>query len=320
MPEIDTGELDKLISEIASAVLTGKVYHKNYPPATSQSGPTCGMYSLKWAIDYRTLKTGVKGELLPARARDVCANCGTEIRALDDDYFVMDVSTAKSPSGKKFYYCDACLGLPDRKQQVVKTMRNMAKVQGLSVMGELMEPPKLLKLAELSGFHEHTALVDVGKLGKAYEQCLKDTLDSGKMALLIYDIDPSTGGPGHNGGTKAHWCTVFGYYHEKGKPAGNGPLHLLAVHGWGHFYDWTADELMKSVGQMKIHPGWDLHVPVAKAVTVSHQFSGGDAPHDKNAYKKDGVAVIPQVPAQHKSVTVPGTDYSNWNRQFIAFG
>ena len=42
MPEIDTGELDKLIAEIGSGVLSGKFYYKNYPPATSQSGPTCG--------------------------------------------------------------------------------------------------------------------------------------------------------------------------------------------------------------------------------------------------------------------------------------
>jgi hypothetical protein len=224
MGEISVGQLSQLIGEIKSGTLKGKYYHEKYPPATTQSGPTCGMYSLKWALDYRCLKTGVKGDLLPARARDNCANCGAELRDLTEDIFLKDVTAERNASGKKFYYCKACASLPNRQQVFTKTMRSLAKADGLSVMGELMEPPKLLKLAELSGFKTQSSLVDVAKSGKDYDQCLIDTLDSGKMALLIYDINPADGGPGSNGGTKAHWCVVFGYYTEKGKTAGIEPI------------------------------------------------------------------------------------------------
>jgi hypothetical protein len=320
MGEINTGQLSQLISEIKSGVLKGKFYHEKYPPATTQSGPTCGMYSLKWAMDYRALKTGVKGELVPARARDNCANCGAELRDLTEDIFQKDVRTVRDGSGKKFYYCDTCASLPDGKQVFTKTMRSLAKADGLSVMGELMEPPKLLKLAEMSGFKTHTSLVDVTKAGKGYDQCLIDTLDAGKMALLIYDINPADGGPGSNGGTKAHWCVVFGYYAEKGKMPGAGADHVLAVHGWGQFFDWTMDELMKSVAQMKVHPGWDLRVPAVKTATATQSFGAFDAPSEKPSYKKDGVAVIPPVQKDERQVNVPGTDYANWNKQYIAFG
>jgi hypothetical protein len=199
-------------------------------------------------------------------------------------------------------------------------MRSLAKANGLSVMGELMEPPKLLKLAELSGFKAQTSLVDVAKSGKDYDQCLIGTLDSGYMALLIYDINPANGGPGSNGGTKAHWCVVFGYYTEKGKTAGAGTNHVLVVHGWGKFFDWGMDDLMKSVAQMKVHPGWDLRMPATKTVTPTQSFKASAAPSGKPAYKKDGVVVIPPLQKDQLQVNVPGTDYANWNKQYIEFG
>jgi hypothetical protein len=277
------------------------------------------MYSLKWAVDYRALKTGIKSGLIPARARDVCANCGAELRDFSEDVFRRDVVAMRgAPGDKKFYYCAVCADLPSRKQQFVATMRSLAKAQKLSVMGELMEPPKLLKLAELSGFRDHASLVDVAKSGGTYGKCLQDTLISGKMALLIYDINPQTGGPGTNGGTKAHWCTIFGYYADKGVPAAANKVHLLAVHGWANFYDWDMTGLLSSVEQMKVHPGWDLRVPVAK--TPKLNFSSGAAPAGKLSFKRDGVTTIPPVTAEAKQVGVPGTDYANWNKQFIAFG
>jgi len=272
------------------------------------------MYSLKWAVDYRALKTGVKGELLPARARDVCANCGTGLRGgLDEDIFEQDaVALRTALDKKKFYYCSVCAQLPEGKRKTVQTMRNLAKAAGLSVMGELMEPPKLLKLAELSGFKDHASLVDVAKTGGNYEKSLKETLDSGKMALLIYDIDPDTGGPGSNKGTKAHWCTIFGYYTVANKP------HVLAVHGWGKFYDWELSDLLTCLEQMKVHPGWDLRVSTVKTPYLMLDFEADDAPGDKPSFKRD--KPVPPLAPGTKSVNVAGTDYANWNKQFVAFG
>jgi hypothetical protein len=118
-----------------------------------------------------------------------------------------------------------------------------------------------------------------------------------------------------NGGTKAHWCTIFSYY--KAKDAAN----LLAVHGWGAFYDWPAADLMKSVSQMKVHPGWDLRVPVKKNVQTSEAFGTGLGPHNKQSYKRDGVVKIPTLDHNNeKSVDVPGMDYSKVNNQYIEFG
>ena len=77
---------------------------------------------------------------------------------------------------------------------------------------------------------------------------------------------------------------------------------------------------MKSVAQMKVHPGWDLRVPVTKTATATQSFSASNAPLGKMAYKKDGVVVIPPVPNNQRQVNVPGTDYANWNKQYIAFG
>ncbi len=323
MGAISTSDLNRLIGGIKDKSLPGAIYHEKYPPAVGQSGPSCGMYSLKWAIDYRALKTGIKGELLPARARDVCANCGIQLRGGEDwaqyglkkDTFESSATALRADGKeKKSYYCDKCKDLPD-KRKLIKTMRSLAKANGLSVMGELMEPSRLLKLAQLSGFTEQASLIDVTQAKKTYEECLKSSIDGGKMALLIYDIDPKNGGPGANGGTKAHWCTIFGYYKEK------DAVHLLAVHGWGAFYDWPADELMKSVAQMKVHPGWDLRVPATKTVQTNEAFGQGLNPHNKQSYKKDGATKIPALDTnKEKSITVPGMDYSKVNNQYVEFG
>ena len=322
MGQIKTSDLDTLISKIQKKSLPGAVYHVKYPAAVAQSGPSCGMYSLKWAVDYRALKTGIKGDLIPARARDVCANCGVQIRGGEDDpndglkkgTFEKNVVALRDGKEKKSYYCSACKDLPN-KRKLIQTMRSLAKANGLSVMGELMEPSRLLRLAQLSGFNEQSSLVDVTQKKKTYAECLLESIDNGRMALLIYDINPADGGPGMNGGTKAHWCTIFGYYKEK------DAANLLAVHGWGGFYDWPAADLMKSVAQMKVHPGWDLRVPAKKNAPTSEAFGKGSAPHDKQSYKKDGVAKIPALdPNKETSVNVPGTDYSKVNNQYIEFG
>jgi hypothetical protein len=323
MGKITTSELNTLIGKIKDKSLPGAIYHDKYPLALGQSGPSCGVYSLKWAIDYRSLKTGIKGELLPARARDVCANCGIELRGGEDnprsglkkDTFGQNVTAIRADGKeKKSYYCDTCKNLPN-KRKLIKSMRSLAKANNLSVMGELMEPSRLLKLAQLSGFAEQATLIDVSEGKKPYEECLKASIDGGKMALLIYDINPQTGGPGLNAGTKAHWCTVFGYYKDK------DALHLLVVHGWGAFYDWPADELMKSVAQMKLHPGWDLRVPTTKTVNANESFKGGAVPRGKESFKLDGLTKVRDLDAdREKSVDVPGMDYSKVNSQFVEFG
>ena len=325
MGQITTSDLNALIIKFKDKSLAGAIYHDKYPSALAQSGPSCGVYSLKWAIDYRALKTGVKGEIIPARARDVCANCGIQLRGGIDDYDGLKkdsfecivVAVRADGKEKKSYYCVKCKDLPD-KRKLIKTMRSLAKANGLSVMGELMEPDRLLKLAQLSGFAEQASLVDVGKSKKNYEECWKESIDKGKMALLIYDINPQDGGPGTNAGTKAHWCTIFGYYKQKDDKEG---IHLLAVHGWGGFYDWLASDLRKSIEQMKVHPGWDLRVPVTKTVKTSDGFGAGAVPPDKNSYKKGGLATIPALDtSKEKSVDVPGTDYSKVNTQYVEFG
>ena len=105
VPEINLATLNDLVGKIKQGALLGAVYHEKYPPASYQSGPSCGMYSLKWAVDYRAMKTGVKGELLPARARDVCANCGTGLRGgLDEDIFEQDAVALRTALDQKKFY------------------------------------------------------------------------------------------------------------------------------------------------------------------------------------------------------------------------
>jgi hypothetical protein len=315
MAEITPIQLNKLIADIMDSTLPGKVYHDKYPVARQQSGPSCGVYSLKWAIDYRALKTGAKGALIPARARDVCANCGAEIRGLGGDIFNVPAKAVReNESEKKSYYCKTCESLPD-KRKLVQTMRSLAKANKLSVMGELMEPGSLLGLAQLSGFSGQASLVDAKTKHKTYETCLIETLESGKMALLIYDINPQTGGPGMNGGTKAHWCVLFGYYKK------SVVTHVLAVHGWASYYDWDLALLVKSVEQMKVHPGWDLHAPLASSVGQNKDFAKDSKPRQTDPFKRDGSRVIPAVDAsKNKLVDVPGMDYSKVSSQFIEFG
>ena len=113
-------------------------------------------------------------------------------------------------------------------------MRSLAKANGLLVKGEPREPSRLLKLAQLSGFAEQASLVDIGHLKKDYQERWKGSLDKGKMALVIYDINPKGGGPGMNAGKKASWRAIFGYYQEK------DGIDLLAVNGRGGSYNWTA--------------------------------------------------------------------------------
>jgi hypothetical protein len=316
VPEITPTQLNKLISDIMNKTLTGTVYHDKYPVAREQSGPSCGVYSLKWAIDYRALKTGEKGELIPARARDICANCGAEIRGLGGDKFNVAAKAIREKDGeKKSYYCMTCESLPD-KRKLVQTMRSLAKANKLSVMGELMEPGRLLELARLSGFKDQASLVDANTKKKTYEACVVETLDAGKMALLIYDINPQTGGPGTNGGTKAHWCVLFGYYTKA------DGLHVLAAHGWAKYYDWPLADLVKCVEQMKVHPGWDLHAPLTSSVEQSKDFAKDAKPRQTDPFKRDGSrGVIPAVDTtKNKLVDVPGMDYSTVNSQFIEFG
>ena len=313
MPGISGDAMDKLVEEISTGEKTGAVYYSQFPDVKKQSGSTCGMYALKWAIEYRSMKTGEKAELLPARARDVCANCGTELRIQNVDKFQWDTSALRDdPKAKKSYYCIACVNHPG-KRKMVRTMRSIAKANGLSVMGELMEPVRLLELAQKSGFSGQAKLIDAGVLGAPFESCLLRSLDSGKMALLIFDVDLQTGDPGTNAGNSAHWCVVFGYYN-----AADG-IHLLAVHGWAGYFNWLLADLVNSMRQMKVHPGWDLDVPVNKVGLLDQAFAQDAVPSGKTSHLRGGPAP-PAVNPANKRVDVPGMDYTRVNQQFVEFG
>jgi hypothetical protein len=210
--------------------------------------------------------------------------------------FNQDVAkTTATGSAKKLYLCRACSQLPTSQHHLLfqQTLRQLAKAEGISAIGELMDADETAAFMRKNGLN-----ATVKSPASGYGQELVKILDAGGLALIPYDVDASTGDPGMNGGKKPHWAVSFGYFNMN-TAAKAGALFFLTTHGWGNFYYWSDGTLESSVGQMDAYPGG---LAIKRPVAAPSWYSGVFAQ----------VGLGPKLPLTKGSTPQSDFDFKRW--------
>ncbi|MEO7965895.1 MAG: hypothetical protein ABIT38_18445 [Gemmatimonadaceae bacterium] len=207
---------------------------KPIPAIQNQVGPTCGLTALSIVMNfwyrllmarYAALPMSQPGTPLPA-ARDPLAKSMRE-RLMDE---VRDRGGKPAPLKKS--------PLPS----FLPTMQDIAERMG-SRIGEVAQAKTLAGIArEAGGFDARVA--KWGTEASMIEQ-IRKFIDANTPLVIAYD-NTDTGDPGKGTlGDRAHWAVLFGYIDDGGR------YDLLATHGWGRYYRWSAETLRESNEQLQ---------------------------------------------------------------------
>ena len=122
------------------------------------------------------------------------------------------------------------------------TMQDIAEKMG-SRIGEVAQAHVLARIArEAGGFN---AKVETWGSTISMIDLIKNNIDRNIPCIIAYDnTDPGDPGVGTLG-DRAHWAVIFGYI------PGTGTYQLLATHGWGYYYLWSAEILRASNEQLE---------------------------------------------------------------------
>jgi hypothetical protein len=187
---------------------------------SSQVGPNCGFYALKYVLDYWYQKS-------------------------QDDL----ISLPKPTPARKLDRPGATTSLRQMARQAVTPSG-----APLSYIGELFSARALADVAVKAGYR---ATVHRPKTGD-YLRKIYDLIDAGVPAIVPVDVDAdatkSGGGtsefinvnkgcPGRFGGANAHWVVIVGYFDNA---AGR---HLLQM-TWENYYRFPAENLRASSNQL----------------------------------------------------------------------
>ena len=207
---------------------------KPLPRIQNQVGPTCGLTALSIVMNfwytlfmakYRNSPMEQPSQPLPP-ARDPKAPSSreklmTEIRAAGGK--PSKLTTSSLPT-------------------FLPTMQDIAEKMG-SRIGEVAQASVLARIARESG--GFTARVERWDSEESMVTLIKKLLDQNIPCIIAYD-NTDSGDPGvGTRGDRAHWAVIFGYIMT------TGTLELLATHGWGHYYLWSAEKLRASNEQLE---------------------------------------------------------------------
>lgn len=123
------------------------------------------------------------------------------------------------------------------------TMQDIAERMG-SRIGEVAQATTLARIArEAGGFEAKVESWD-GSTTSMIE-LIRKKIDANIPPIIAYD-NTDTGDPGTgNHGDRAHWAVILGYVNN------NGLHELIATHGWGNYYVWSAEKLRESNEQLE---------------------------------------------------------------------
>ena len=126
------------------------------------------------------------------------------------------------------------------------TLQDLAEKMG-SRIGEIAQAKVLAQIArEGGGF---SAEVAQWTSTESMMALIKKYIDKNIPCIIAYD-NTDSGDPGVGTlGDRAHWAVIFGYINT------NGTFELLATHGWGQYYLWSAEQLRASNEQLERYEG-----------------------------------------------------------------
>jgi ribosome biogenesis protein Tsr3 len=223
MPRIESGKWS-----------SGAVTVKPLPQIQNQVGPTCGLTALSIVMNFwytllmaRYSHSPMEQPIPPLpSARDPKAK-STRERLMEE------IRDAKGQPTKR-----VASPLPT----FLPTLQDIAEKMG-SRIGEVAQAKVLAQIArEGGGF-----VADVARWNntESMMELIKKYVDRNVPCIIAYD-NTDTGDPGvGTQGDRAHWAVIFGYVNT------TGTFELLATHGWGHYYLWSAEQLRASNEQLE---------------------------------------------------------------------
>jgi len=207
---------------------------KPLPQIQNQVGPTCGLTALSIVMNFWYT-------LLMARYKDSPM-----------EQPIPPLPSARDPKAKSsrerlMEEIRVAGGQPTRLARsplptFLPTLQDIAEKMG-SRIGEVAQAQVLARIArEGGGF---SATVERWNDDESMMDLIRKNVDRNIPCIIAYD-NTDTGDPGVGTlGDRAHWAAILGYVNI------TGTYELLATHGWGNYYLWSAEKLRASNEQLE---------------------------------------------------------------------
>ena len=226
--------LARLRTDTGSVVTVKAGRFLSYVPKTAykdQVGPTCGLYALRNVMRYHynaLARAGVAPQDCLRRAPQLAAR-KLEQRGATNDSHLEDAGGLWVPEGM--------------------SLRELAKAEKLSGVGELLGGDRIVTLARKMGYDARCGQY----LDRGYIAQIKSALARNVPPIVAFDVDH--GGPTQALGAHGHWIMVVGY---QSLASALRTTDVVYVMHWGQFYAFPLQELMTSAQQLQRFPEGSL--------------------------------------------------------------
>jgi len=233
---------------------------KPVPGIQNQVGPTCGLTALSIVMNFWYTLLLSKYKDSPMQQPSTPLPAARDPKAKSSREKLMDEIRAAGGTPKKL--------TPSPLPTFLPTLQDLAEKMG-SRIGEIAQSKVLARIAsEGGGF---SAEVAQWTTTESMMALIQKYIDKSIPCIIAYD-NTDSGDPGvGTQGDRAHWAVIFGYINV------SGTFELLATHGWGNYYLWSAEQLRASNEQLERYE--------AKAGTWMNIETGGKpgwSQRDKN--------------------------------------
>jgi hypothetical protein len=213
---------------------SGAVTVKPVPQIQNQVGPTCGLTALSIVMNFWYTLLVTKYKDSPMQQPSTPLPAARDPKAKSSREKLMDEIREASGKPKKL--------TPSTLPTFLPTLQDLAEKMG-SRIGEIAQAKVLAQIArEGGGF---SAQVAQWTSTESMMTLMKKYIDQNIPCIIAYD-NTDSGDPGVGTlGDRAHWAVIFGYINA------SGTFELLATHGWGNYYLWSAEQLRASNEQLE---------------------------------------------------------------------
>jgi hypothetical protein len=232
------------------------------PARMNQVGATCGLYALSIVIKFWHDLLTLKGQAPTWKVPETrgATNALTLKEKLNAEIIARGGDPKKNP-----------VPFTGVKQPALNLLE-IAETLG-SRVGEVFDAGDLAQIARKAGL---LAVVDRWTDSGSMFDMIRDRIDQNIPCIMGYD-NTDSGDPGDTThGARAHWAVIFGYVNAS-------PKKLVATHGWGNYYLWTAEHLRASNEQLDQFGKWGTWYRTQDPKTGKTGWDGPGVPQNPTA-------------------------------------
>lgn len=242
--------------------LSGATLVKPIPARMNQVGATCGLYALSIVIKFWHDLLTLKGKAPAWKPPDTRG--ATNALSLKEKLNAEIIARGGDPKKGAVPFTGVAKPAPD--------LLSIAETLG-SRVGEVFDAEALAEIARKAGMD---AIVSRWTDSGGMFDAIRHRIDQNIPCIIGYD-NTDTGDPGSTThGARAHWAVIIGYIDKT-------PKQLVATHGWGNYYLWSAEALRASNEQLDQFGKWGTWYRTHDPKTGTTNWDGPGVPKSPTA-------------------------------------